>query len=161
MRMSYHPERVWEPEVISTVWSTFPVRVLQIHLCLLYFDSALGKLSGDWLTGVGLWHPRLIEQGATLSLPTLVAHPWLTTAVTVTLLLFELFYGALIWLPRLRYGVLAAALLVHLSVGWVWNLLPFNLLMVVLNLAFLPTGHVQALLDRIRPLLVLPWMTSE
>jgi hypothetical protein len=141
-------------------WSALPVRVLQLHLCVLYFQSGLGKLTTDWLSGTPLWHPRLTALGALYPLETLHAAPYLTSLITHGLLLFELFYPVLLWVRPLRYPLLALALGVHLTVGLVWGLLPFNLLMLALNLVFVPPAHLEALARFMRPLFVLPWMSN-
>ena len=142
-------------------FSALPVRVLQVHLSLLYLHSALGKLTTDWLAGTALWHPRLVALGALVPMEALQATPYLTSLLTYGLVLFELFYGVLIWVRPLRYPLLALALVVHLAVGIAWGLLPFNLLMIVLNLAFVPPAHLQSLVRFIRPLLVLPWVAND
>jgi hypothetical protein len=61
----------------------------------------------------------------------------------------------------LRYPLLALALAAHLTVGLAWGLLPFNLLMLALNLVFVPAAHLEALARVMRPLFVLPWMTND
>jgi len=137
------------------------VRGLQLHLSVLYVHSALSKLTTDWLAGAPLWHPRLLALGEVLPLDVLQSVPWFTSVVTYGLVLFELLYGILIWVPVLRYPLLILALLVHLSVGVVWGLVPFNLLMIVLNLAFVPPAHLDALVRFLRPLLVLPWVAND
>ena len=147
--------------VWGLTWVGLPVRVMQIHVCLLYFQSALGKLSTDWLAGTALWHPRLVPLGVPYSLETLQAQPHITSLITYGLLLFELLYGVLIWIPALRYAVLCVAVLVHLAVGFAWGLLPFNLMMIVLNIAFVPARHLEELVRLARPLLTLPWVTTE
>ena len=139
-------------------WISLPVRVLQLHICLLYFQSALGKLTTDWLSGTALWHPRMMEMGVPFTLVTLQGEPHLTSLITYGLLLFEMFFGVLVWNRRLRYPVLICAVVVHLMVGLSWGLLPFNLMMIVLNLVFIPSRHMEFLLDAIRPLLTMPWL---
>jgi hypothetical protein len=157
--LSYLEDELPRPEP-GFGWSSLVLRVLQIHLCVLYFLSALGKLSTDWLAGLALWHPRLVELGTPYALSTLLAQPYLTSLVTYPLLLFELFYGVLIWIPALRYVMLALALAVHVGVGFAWGLMPFSLMMIVLNLAFVPPAHLESLLRVVRPLLVPPWLAN-
>lgn len=145
----------------SAPWSALPVRVLQIHLSLLYLHSGLAKLTTDWLTGPALWHPRLMALGTLVTPQMLQGMPSLTSLITFGLVLFELFYAVLIWVRPLRYPLLALALGVHLAVGITWGLLPFNLLMIVLNFAFVPAEHLESLVRFIRPLLVLPWVAND
>jgi len=142
-------------------WSSLPVRMLQLHLSILYLHSGLSKLTTDWLAGTALWHPRLVALGALVPLNTLQSVPYLTSLITYGLVLFELFYCVLVWVRPVRYPMLALAVVVHLSVGIAWGLLPFNLLMIVLNLAFVPPAHLESLVRFIRPLLVLPWVAND
>lgn len=134
-------------------WSGLVLRTMQIHLCLIYFQSALSKLATDWLAGTALWHPRLVALGVPYPLEVLQAEPHLTALITYSLVLFELFYGVLIWIPALRYPVLIVAVAVHLTVGFAWGILPFNVMMVVLNVVFIRPRHLDLLLFSIRHLL--------
>ncbi len=138
-------------------WRWTVIRVIQIHLCLIYFQSALARLSSDWLAGSALWHPRLVELGVPFSLEALQGAPYLTSIITYGLVLFELFFGVLIWIPALRYPVLATAVLIHITVGITWNALPFNFMILVLNLVFVPAQHLEALIRVLRPILAIPW----
>jgi len=134
-------------------WAGFPIRVLQVHLALLYFFSGLGKLSPDWLAGVVFWHPRVAETGLPLAYEFMQAHPQLTVFVIYGAVLFQLFFAVFIWMPRFRYWMLGAAVVLHLAVGILWGKLPFNLLMLILDFAFVPAQHVDALLEGLMPLL--------
>ncbi|MCH7479363.1 MAG: HTTM domain-containing protein [SAR324 cluster bacterium] len=142
-------------------WGGLPLRALQIHLCVLYFTSGLGRLNAAWLSGVVLWHPRLVEKGVPFAAETLQDHPFLLTLVADWLVLFELFYGVLIWLPRLRYPVMGVAAATHLAVGILWGKLPFNLLMLVMNLAFIRPGHLEFLAEQVGRLLNLSAGAAE
>ncbi|MCZ6628155.1 MAG: hypothetical protein O7E56_07995 [SAR324 cluster bacterium] len=144
-----------EPEPMP--WSGLPFRVLQIHLCLLYFQAGLGKLNAAWLDGLALWHPRLLERGAPIDLDILREFPFLLEAIPAGLALFELFFGVLIWLRPLRYPVLALAVAVHLGVGIGWQQLPVNLLMIGLIVAFIRPAHANWLLEHAGQLLAFVW----
>jgi len=159
--LAYLADQLPRPPDAVLPWSALPVRVLQLHLTVLYLHSALSKLTTDWLAGTVLWHPRLVALGPLLPLETLQSAPYVTSLITYGLVLFELFYGVLIWVRPLRYPLLVLAVGVHLTVGFAWGLVPFNLLMLVLNLAFVPPAHLQSLVRFIRPLLVLPWVAND
>ncbi|HUJ75196.1 MAG TPA: HTTM domain-containing protein, partial [bacterium] len=130
-------------------WSGFPMRLLQVHLCLLYFSAGLAKLSPDWLAGVVFWHPRMAEAGLPLGLATLQATPQLSAFVIYGVILFQLFFPVFIWVPRFRYVTLGVALIMHLAVGLAWGSLPLNLLMLVLDLSFVRPQHVNGLAVRL------------
>lgn len=123
-------------------WSGLVMRAFQLHLCILYFQSGLARLNAAWLGGMALWHPRLVENGAPFAPETLRDSPYLLSLIPTGMALFELFYGVLIWVPWLRYPVLAVAVVVHLSVGIVWDKMAFNMLMIVFGIAFIPPAHL-------------------
>lgn len=142
-------------------WKWVGLRVLQVHLCLIYFHSALGKLASDWLAGSVLWHPLLNAAGVPMTVDSWVGRTALSGSLTFGLLLFELLYPALIWVRPLRYPLLALMVFVHLFVGIVWNTMPFNTMMLILNLSFLPAHHMEMVLRAVRPFLVMPWLSAN
>ena len=139
-------------------WAGLGMRMLQIHLCLLYFHSALGKMSGPWMHGIAFWHPRLLSIEAPLTLQGLQDQSTLVSLIVFGLVLFELAYSILIWLPRFRYPVMMAAIVIHLGLMAGWGQVPFNLLMIVLNLVFLSDAHLELIYQRLGPWLRLPWL---
>lgn len=141
------------PEASGPMWVGFPVRLLQFHLSLLYLVSGLAKLSPDWLAGVVFWHPRVAETGLPLAYELMAAHPQLTVFVIYGAVLFQLFFPILVWMPRFRYWMLGLAVVLHLATGILWGKLPFNLLMLVLDFAFVSPAHVDAVLEQLVPLL--------
>lgn len=133
-----------------------PVRALQIHLCILYFLTGLGHLNGEWISGRILTIPRELGLASLMAEPAAATPLW-AAAMAVGLLLFEFYYPIFIWLGRWRYPVLALAVLVHLGVGILWDALPFNLLMLTLNLVWLRSEHGQALLHGLAAMLGFNW----
>jgi hypothetical protein len=115
------------------------VRLIQIHLCVLYFFSGAGKLFGaSWWEGTALWGAVANGQYRTLDLTFLAWHPLLINALTLGTLFWEISYAALVW-PRLtRPLVLAMAVFVHLGIGLAMGMMEFGLAMIVANMAFLP-----------------------
>jgi len=153
MRISYNPQRAWdEPNSPTLAWGAFPARMLQLHLMGIYLNSGLARLGGDWLSGQALWHPRLLDPVPPVALEVLEAGPWKLTVIVYFLLLFELFYPVLVWIRPLRYLMLAIMVIAHLTVGILWNLVPFSLLMIILNAIFIPREHLQALVAAIQSL---------
>lgn len=153
--------QVWSPEQTPFPWSGFPIRLLQLHICLIYLHSALGKMSTDWLMGAAFWHPHLVETGVPFTLETLLGTPWLTSMITYGLVLFELFFVVLVWQPRLRYPLLVLMAVVHITVGIAWDMMAFNLAMIMLNIAFIAPMHAHLFVEMVRPLLALPWLTEN
>jgi hypothetical protein len=126
--------------------ATIALRLIQVHLCVVYFFSGCGKMLGaSWWEGTALWGAAANVQYRTLNLTFLARHPLVTNALTLATLLWEATYAALVW-PRLtRRLFLAMAVAVHLGIGLAMGMMEFGLAMITANLAFVPVGTWRAL----------------
>lgn len=132
-----------EPSVRANV----ALRLLQVHLCVVYFFSGAGKLFGaSWWEGTALWGAVANDRYRTLDLRGLAGHPLVINALTLATLWWEAAYAALVW-PRLtRRLCLAMAVLVHLGIGLTMGMMEFGLAMITANLAFVPAATLENLL---------------
>lgn len=132
-----------EPSVRAAI----ALRLLQVHLCVVYFFSGAGKLFGaSWWEGTALWGAIANDRYRTLDLRWLAGHPLVVNALTLATLWWEAAYAALVW-PRLtRRLCLAMAVLVHLGIGLAMGMMEFGLAMITANLAFVPAATFARLL---------------
>ena len=135
-----------------SVRANVALRLLQVHLCVVYFFSGCGKLFGpSWWEGTALWGAAANVQYRTLDLTWLARHPLVVNALTLATLFWEVGYAALVW-PRLtRPVVLALAGAVHLGIGLTMGMMEFGLAMIVANLAFVPADTWRRLLQSSSP----------
>ena len=114
------------------------IRLIQIHLCVVYFFAAVGKLQGTtWWSGEAVWRAMASYEYQQIDMTWLANYLPLVSAMTVVSLFWELLYPALVW-PRLtRPIMLGFAVLVHLGIGLCMGMLEFGLVMLVANMAFL------------------------
>jgi hypothetical protein len=131
----------------ASVRANLALRLIQVHLCVVYFFSGCGKLFGaSWWEGTALWGAAANVQYRTLDLTWLARHPLVVNALTLATLFWEVAYAALIW-PRLTRPVfLGLAALVHLGIGLAMGMMEFGLAMLVANLAFVPAASWRRLL---------------
>jgi hypothetical protein len=129
-----------------SVRATLALRLIQVHLCVVYFFSGGGKMLGaSWWEGTALWGAVANVQYRTIDLTGLARHPLVTNALTLGTLFWEVSYPALVW-PRLtRRLVLAAAVAVHLGIGLAMGMMEFGLAMITANLAFVPAAAWRSL----------------
>ncbi|NCA12041.1 HTTM domain-containing protein [bacterium] len=132
-----------------SVRANIALRLLQVHLCVVYLFSGCGKLLGaSWWEGTALWGAIANGQYRTLDLTGLARHPLVVNALTLATLWWEVGYAALVW-PRLtRPAVLAMAAPVHLGIGLAMGMMEFGLAMLAANLAFVPAAAFRALFLR-------------
>lgn len=128
--------------------ATLAVRLIQIHMCVIYFFAGSRKLlGGAWWDGSAMWQSVANLEYQSLDMTWLAAWPLLTTFLTHLTVFFELAYPALIW-PRLtRPIVLMLALFLHLGIVLALGMPTFGLAMLIGNSAFLSPGLVRALLE--------------
>ena len=147
-------DRLLAPDIAAdrpSVRANLAIRLIQLHLCVVYLFSGCGKLLGaSWWEGTALWGAAANVQYRTLDLTWMASHPWLVNALTLGTLWWEIAYAALVW-PRLtRRLFLAMAVPVHLGIGLTMGMMEFGLAMLAANMAFVPAAVLRHLL---RPLL--------
>ena len=117
-------------------------RVLQIHLCLVYFFSGVTKcLGAGWWDGSNLWRALTIPPFDILAPATIAAGSFLVPAAGIFVCLLETSYPFLIWGKRTRRPVLCLICLLHLGIGLFMGMYLFAGIMLVLNLAAFGPGE--------------------
>lgn len=148
--------------VQPSVSANVALRLLQVHVCFIYAAAGLAKLQGlSWWSGTAVWGTLVnfemspMRFGLYYSLMYLLAsnYFWLQlvlTAGTYFTLFFEISYPFLIWGQRTRWLMLLMAFFLHGCIGTLMGLSTFALMMLVMNMAFLPDSFVHGLLHRLR-----------
>jgi hypothetical protein len=111
-------------------------RVLQVHLCFVYFIGGLAKCLGNgWWDGSNLWR-SLIRPPFNLVPPDLlVQFKYALPLLGISICLLEISYPIFIWLKRTRWIWLGCILAMHAAIGLTMGLYLFALVMIVMNLA--------------------------
>jgi hypothetical protein len=151
----YSLDRIWRlrrgapAEAPMSTAANLAIRLLQLHMCIIYFFSGLGKLQGQsWWSGDAVWISSAIQEYQYLvDMTWLARHSWLVNIMTHATVFWELSYCALVW-PRLtRPWVLMMAILVHGGIVVAYGMPTFGLVMMIGNLAFISPQTVRAWVD--------------
>jgi hypothetical protein len=146
---------VWSGRVKSgpTADARLGLRVLQLHLCLVYLSSGLEKASGEqWWTGEAVWRALMREDLGQFDFSWLAAYSWVAALACWGTLFVELGYALLVWPARTRRLMALAAVGLHAGIAVAMGLWSFSAVMIVLNVsAFLvparphpqPLGQVE------------------
>ncbi|HJQ79349.1 MAG TPA: HTTM domain-containing protein, partial [Lacipirellulaceae bacterium] len=137
-------------DVPPSTGANFAIRLIQLHMCVIYLFSAMGKLQGEtWWTGDAVWYSVATLEYQSIDMTWLWHYPWLVNLLTHGTVAFELLYPALIW-PRLtRPWVLLMAVLVHGGIALFLGMPTFGLVMLIGNLAFISPKTVRKIFDPI------------
>jgi hypothetical protein len=131
----------------------WPIRLMQVQVSLIYLVSVQAKLSGkSWADGSAASYTwRTDGKWALLPAPEwLSANAILVNAATWGTMLIELAIAVLVWNRRCRPWVLAAGVVLHVTMMVTMAIGFFSLAMFVLYLAFVPPDTVQAMPDKVK-----------
>jgi hypothetical protein len=136
------------PPAAPSTAANVAIRLVQLHMCIIYFFAGLGKLQGDtWWHGDALWGAVANLEYQTVDLTWLADYPLLTAFLTQTTAYWELFFCVLVWPRLLRPITLFFALPLHLGIGICMGLMTFGLVMPIALISFVSPGLVRRLLD--------------
>src|SRR5262245_50938929 len=89
--------------------ATLFLRLLQLHLCVVYLTAGLAKAQGtQWWNGEAIWRALMQPQFRAFDMEWLARVPWLAMAACWGTLLIEVGYALFIWPRRTRWVWLGA-----------------------------------------------------
>ncbi|MEZ6062589.1 MAG: HTTM domain-containing protein [Planctomycetaceae bacterium] len=120
-----------------SVSANLAIRLIQLHLCLIYFYAGASKLQGvTWWTGEAIWNVIANREYQTFDLTWLAHHSQVIEVIAHVTILWELSFPALVWVRPLRPIVLAMGVLMHLGIGAFLGMWTFGLAMIAGYWAF-------------------------
>jgi hypothetical protein len=116
-------------------------RVLQVHLCFVYFFGGLAKCLGSgWWNGSNLWRSLIRPPFNLISPDILVRFKYALPVLGISICLIEFSYPVFIWMKKTRFVWLVCVLAMHALIGLTMGMYLFALVMIVLNLAAFGVG---------------------
>jgi hypothetical protein len=111
-------------------------RVLQVHLCFIYFFGGVSKcLGAGWWNGSSIWRALARPPYNVISPDVLIQWRHLFPFVSISVCILETAYVLFIWPKQTRWIWLTGILIMHLAIGLSMGLYLFALIMITLNLA--------------------------
>ncbi len=112
------------------------LRVLQLHLCVVYLASGLEKAAGEqWWNGEAIWRAFIWPSMSVFDFTWLAEVPWVAKLACWGTLLVEIGYAFLVWPRATRRWMALATLGLHLGIAVTLGLVTFAALMMVLTTA--------------------------
>jgi Vitamin K-dependent gamma-carboxylase len=111
-------------------------RVLQVHLCFVYFIGGLAKCLGNgWWDGSNLWRSLIGSPFSVVAPDVLVQFKYALPVLGISICLLEVTYPIFIWIRKTRPIWLVCILAMHAAIGLLMGLYLFALVMIVMNIA--------------------------
>lgn len=131
--------------VQARIDTNIAVRLLQIHLCIVYLFGGIGKARGlPWWDGTAMASALTIYEYQSLNLVWMLRYPALLAFLTHLTVFWETFYCVLVWPKLTRPIFLALAVLVHAGIALALGMKTFGLAMIIANMAFVYPETVRA-----------------
>ena len=128
----------------------FWLRVLQLHLCVIYFFSGLTKCLGSgWWDGSNIWRALIRPPFNIIDPEILVRWKYLFPVAGVFICLLEIGYPFFIWNGKTRKIWLICICAMHAGIGLTMGMYLFGLIMIVINVAAFGPGLIRAEGERI------------
>jgi hypothetical protein len=125
-------------------------RVLQLHLCIIYFSSGLTKCLGSgWWNGSSVWRALIRPPFSVIDPEILVTWKYMYPLAGIFVCLLEFGYPVFIWSCRTRKIWLFGICGIHMVVGVTMGMYLFSLVMIVLNVAAFGPGLIRVQRKRI------------
>jgi len=113
-------------------------KLLQIHLCIIYFTSGIVKIVGaDWRSGAAIWeslHLLKFDPIVSFDFGFLARHQFVTLITSWFVLVIEILYPFFVWKnPYKNIGLLSVCLM-HIGIAVFLGLYFFSFLMIILSI---------------------------
>jgi uncharacterized membrane protein YphA (DoxX/SURF4 family) len=129
-------------------------RVLQLHLCIVYFFSGLTKCVGrGWWDGSSVWRALIRPPFNVIDPEILVRWKYLFPVAGIFICVLEFGYPFFIWSTKTRKIWLSGVCAMHVAIAVTMGMYLFSLVMIVLNVAAFGPGvfHANAKQIRLQP----------
>jgi hypothetical protein len=116
-------------------------RVVQLHLCIIYFFSGLSKCLGSgWWNGSSVWRALIRPPFNEINPEILVTFKHVFPLAGILVCLLELGYPFLMWSIAIRKIWLIGVCAMHVAIAVTMGMYLFSLVMIVLNVAAFGPG---------------------
>jgi hypothetical protein len=137
------------PPVRPSARANLALRLVQVHLGVIYVFACLSKLQGEsWWNGTAIWQAVANLEYQSRDMTWLAWYPWLVNLLTHATIAWEMTFWALVWRPLLRPFVLLGGVAIHLGIGAFMGMWTFGLAMIFTYVAFLPGKAMSAVISK-------------
>jgi Vitamin K-dependent gamma-carboxylase len=128
------------------------VRLLQMQICLIYFQSCVIKCQGPlWLNGNALHYILFLREFREFNFEWLAQYPLVINALTHGALLFEFALAFWLWFKPTRRWAILCGVLLHAGIRPIINVPGFGEVMIATYLTFLAPDELDAILRLLDP----------
>jgi predicted DCC family thiol-disulfide oxidoreductase YuxK len=122
----------------------WPMRMIQLQVCMLYFDAFLWKIRGEtWMNGLAIYYSSRLVEFYRFPTPYVFEHLWTIKLMTWGTLVIEFALGFLLWIKDLRYWILLGGVILHLGIDWTMNIPMFAPIMMTAYITWIAPADLE------------------
>ena len=111
-------------------------RVLQFHMCIIYFFGGISKCAGHgWWNGVSLWRALTRAPFDVVPPEVLIRMAFVLPLFGILVCVMETTYAIFIWPRKTRFVWFVAVVGMHVAIGLMMGMYLFASIMIILNVA--------------------------
>jgi hypothetical protein len=134
LNVCWSVDNILKPRTVQPYLITFSIRLIQLHLCIVYLATGLEKAMGDqWWTGEAIWIALQQDQFNHFNTTWLASVPLLAKLLSMGTLLIEIFYPLGMFLNPTKKFFFLAIVSMHIFIAVFLGLHLFGFLMTILN----------------------------
>ncbi len=120
----------------ATPFATTSIRILQLHLCIVYFTGGIGKALGPtWWNGEAIWTALMQPQFMQMDMTWMSEYIFIAQILCWSTLIVEIGYPFFIYYSKTRNFMLVSIVCLHLGIAIFLGLSLFASLMIILNVS--------------------------
>lgn len=134
---------------LPSPWATLTLRLIQVHLVLVYAMMAVGKLGvNDWWAGMAMWYLIARTEQRMVDWTALHQAPLLVNAWSYAVMFWQAAFPILVWNRLARPLMLAVNAIMWALMAPVIGNVPLAVMMVVASLAFVSAETMRTVIFR-------------
>lgn len=142
--------RAGNTPVKSSPWTTVAIRLIQLHMCVIYLFGGIGKMRGEtWADGSALWYAFANYEYQSIDMLWTGQFPWLLALLSHATVYWETFYPFIVWPRWTRPIALGMAFAVHAGIALCLGMITFGTAMIIGNLSFIEAEWTQSAGERV------------
>lgn len=137
------------PPAEPSTSANLATRLIQLHMCVIYFFAGLSKLQGStWWSGDALWLGFANYEYQSLDMTWTAAYPLASALLTTVTVYWELLFCAIVWPKLTRPLVCLVAIPLHMGIAVCLGMITFGTVMLFGVASFIPPEFMRSILDR-------------
>ena len=127
------------PAVAPSSTARLSIRLIQVHMCVIYFFAGVSKLKGDaWWNGEAVWMALSNTEYQSRDLTWIAWYPWISDLLTHATIMWEMTFWIFVWRPVWRPIYLLIGVLMHVGIGMFLGMWTFGLVMIFTYISYIP-----------------------